>query len=165
MTKHGKGPLLFLDVDGPLIPFGEPQQQAPLDTTSSSYLSRLDPQTEARLAALPCQLVWATTWESEANTEVAFRLGLPPLPVVHWPESTSAGELEDQWFNLHWKTRALVAWAAGRPFAWVDDEITEADEDWVAIHHRGRALLRRVEAAQGITNADLNTIGIWLQAT
>jgi hypothetical protein len=85
--------------------------------------------------------------------------------VVHWPESTSAGELEDQWFNLHWKTRALVAWAAGRPFAWVDDEITEADEDWVAIHHRGRALLRRVEAAQGITNADLNTIGIWLQAT
>jgi hypothetical protein len=86
-----------------------------------------------------------------------------PMPVVHWPEATPAGELEDQWFNLHWKTRTLVAWAAGRPFAWVDDEITNADEDWVATHHPGRALLHRVEAAQGITNADLNTIDKWLR--
>jgi len=164
MTDHGTGPLLFLDVDGTLIPFRQPRHQAPLDPTSDSYLSRLDPQIGTRLAALPCQLVWATTWENDANTEVADRLGLPPLPVVYWPEPTSAGELEDQWFNLHWKTRTLVTWAAGRPFIWIDDEITGADEDWVATHHPGRALLRRVEAAQGITNVDLTAIDIWLQA-
>ncbi|SDD16044.1 hypothetical protein SAMN05216270_10291 [Glycomyces harbinensis] len=84
---------------------------------------------------------------------------------MHWPEPTPEGELEDQWCNLHWKTRTLVAWAAGRPFAWVDDEITKADENWVNTHHPGRALLHRVEAAQGITNADLKTIHAWLKAT
>ena len=84
MTDHSKGPLLFLDVDGTLISFGQHQQQAPLDTTSDSYLARLDPQTGTRPAALPCRLVWATTWENAANTEVAPRLGLPPLQVVHW---------------------------------------------------------------------------------
>lgn len=165
MTDHDNRPLLFLDVDGTLIPFGQSQQQAPLDSKSSSYRSRLNPQAGARLAALPCQLVWATTWENEANIEVAPRLGLPPLPVVHWPEPTSSGELEDQWFNLHWKTRTLVAWAAGRPFVWVDDEITNADKDWVATHHPGRALLHRVQAAQGISNADLDTIDTWLKAS
>lgn len=165
MTDHGTGPLLFLDVDGTLIPFRQARQASPLDSASSSYLSRLDPRIGARLAALPCRLVWATTWESEANAEVAPRLGLPPLPVVRWPEPTPAGEREDRWFNLHWKTRTLVAWAAGRPFAWVDDEITEADEDWVAAHHRGRALLCRVEADRGVTDADLDAVGAWLEAT
>ncbi|GAA1677434.1 HAD domain-containing protein [Glycomyces endophyticus] len=162
---RGTGPLLFLDVDGTLIPFGQSEHQVPLDSTSDSYLSRLDPQIGTRLTALPFQLVWATTWEDDANTVVAPRLGLPLLPVVRWPEPTPADELEDQWFNLHWKTRTLVAWAAGRPFVWVDDEITEADEDWVEKHHPGRALLHRVEPAQGITYADLNTIDTWIRAT
>jgi hypothetical protein len=42
-----------------------------------------------------------------------------------------------------------VTWAAGRPFAWVDDEITDADRDWVSAHHGGRALLHRVESFRG----------------
>ncbi|MGW4520279.1 hypothetical protein [Amycolatopsis sp. NPDC004378] len=32
----------------------------------------------------------------------------------------------------HWKTRPIVEHAAGRPFAWVDDETTDADRSWVA---------------------------------
>ncbi|MEU9895121.1 hypothetical protein ACIBCS_03055 [Streptomyces phaeochromogenes] len=32
------------------------------------------------LMALPCELVWATTWMAEANETVAPRLGLPELP-------------------------------------------------------------------------------------
>ena len=44
------------------------------------------------------------------------------------PES-SEHEREDRWLGLCWKTRPLVEWAAGRPFAWVDDEITGADLD------------------------------------
>lgn len=43
----------------------------------------------------------------------------PELPVVDWPDESEA----DEPAALHWKTRALVDWAAGRPFAWVDDEI------------------------------------------
>lgn len=116
------------------------------------------------LAALPCDLVWATTWEDMANVEISPRLGLPRLPVVTWPEASPEHEREDQWFGLCWKTRTLVGWANGRPFAWVDDEITRADHDWVAEHHHGRALLHPVVASRGLTNADITTLNEWLRS-
>ena len=68
-----------------------------------------------------------------ANQYIAPRLGLPPLAVVTWPEATSAEEEQDERQGLHWKTRTLVRWAAGRAFAWLDDEITNADRAWVAV--------------------------------
>jgi len=40
-----------------------------------------------RLLALPGELVWATTWQGEANEVIAPRLGLPGLPVVTWPDA------------------------------------------------------------------------------
>ncbi|WP_443064246.1 hypothetical protein [Streptomyces sp. NBC_00525] len=89
-------------------------RQAP---RQDAHLARLDPRLGPLLAALPCELVWATTWEDEANIDLAPRLGLPPLPVVHWPEPSNAHEREDQWFGLHWKTRTLLRlarWSPGR---------------------------------------------------
>lgn len=117
-----------------------------------------------RLAALPCDLVWATTWEEEANAEIAPRIGLPRLPVVTWPETSGEHEREDRWFGLCWKTRTLVTWAAGRSFAWVDDEITDADRTWVSTHHSGRALLHHVEPFRGLTNEDIAVLDRWHRA-
>jgi hypothetical protein len=163
MTRHGNRPLLFLDVDGPLLPFGDGPQRDLAGTASNSHLARLNPQIGPRLAALPCDLVWATTWGEEANIELAPRLGLPQLPVVNWPEPSAAHEREDRWFGLHWKTRTLVAWADGRPFAWVDDEITDADRDWVSTHHPGQAILHRVASSRGLTDQDFAVLDQWLQ--
>jgi hypothetical protein len=60
MTDHTARPLLFLDVDGPLLPFGEgPERQGP-NTTPDSHLARLTSEVGRRLAALPCDLIWAT---------------------------------------------------------------------------------------------------------
>jgi hypothetical protein len=111
-----------------------------------SFPGAASPGHLARLARLPCTLVWATTWLEDANTEIAPRLGLPDLPVVAWPEPTEAHQREDRWHGLCWKTRTLVNWAAGRPFAWVDDEITDSDRDWVAAHHCEPALLCTIDA-------------------
>jgi hypothetical protein len=164
VTRHADSPLLFLDVDGPLLPFGDgPQRELP-GTTPTSHLARLDPQAGRRLAALPCELVWATTWEEEANTEIAPRMGLPRLPVVYWPETSDEQEREDQWLGIHWKTRTVVAWADSRPFAWVDDEITAADRDWVSAHHHGRALLHHVASSRGLTDDDFAALDRWLRA-
>jgi hypothetical protein len=69
----------------------------------------------------------------EANEILAPLLGLPALPVLDWPEPS----VEDRYFRLHPKTRSVVAWAGGEDFAWVDDEITEADREWVDLHHAG----------------------------
>jgi hypothetical protein len=165
MTDHAERPLLFLDVDGTLLPFGQDPQRQPGDAAPDSHLARLSPEVGFRLATLPCELVWASTWEDEANAEVAPRIGLPRLPVVNWPEPSAEGEREDQWFGLHWKTRALVQWATGRSFAWADDEITDADRDWVSAHHRGRALLHHVDSSQGLINADFAALDAWLRAT
>lgn len=114
--------------------------------------------------ALPCDLVWATTWMAEANECVAPRIGLPPLAVVNWPEPSDAEE-QDERDGLHWKTRALVAWAKGRSFVWVDDEITDRDRVWASGHHRGQALLHHVDPRQGLTDADYAAISEWLRCS
>jgi len=94
--------------------------------------------------------VWATTWGTEANEVIAPVLGLPALPVVDWPDDEPPAPA-----GVHWKTRGLVAWAAGRPFAWLDDEITDRDRAWIAACHPAPALLQRVDPRRGLTPADL----------
>ncbi|WP_380282946.1 hypothetical protein [Kitasatospora purpeofusca] len=165
MTGSVRSALLFLDVDGPLIPFGGegPYPVFPgAGAEGNPLLSRIDPRHGPRLAALPCEVVWATTWMDAANLCIAPLLGLPPLTVVDWPEP-SDDEEPDAYDGLHWKTRPLVAWAGGRPFAWVDDEITGADRSWVAAHHPAPALLHRVDPRVGLTDGDYAALDSWLR--
>ena len=142
------------------------EQTRPLVKSPSAELAgnpllvRLSPQHGPRLLSLGCDLVWATTWMADANDEVAPRLGLPTLPVVAWPDSDE----DDRGDRLHWKTRELINWAAGRPFVWVDDEITEQDRLFVAAHHGPHALLHRVDHRLGLTDRDFDTIRRWLAA-
>ena len=169
MISHAERPIVFLDVDGPLIPFRarpawrrDPVSDlaAPLHHASGNPLvDRLDPADGRRLVGLGCQLIWATTWRAEANEIVAPRLGLPELLVVEFPDTD-----DEPVHGLHWKTPALVAWAAGRPFVWIDDEATDIDRRWVANQHPGRALVHRVDPFIGLTDADFSSIRRWLTA-
>ncbi|SDN21695.1 hypothetical protein SAMN04487981_104103 [Streptomyces sp. cf386] len=62
MTDQAKRPLLSLDVDGPLLPFGQdPPRELKKDAGPHPQLARLNPEVGIRLAALPCELVWAKT--------------------------------------------------------------------------------------------------------
>nr|MDT0660170.1 HAD domain-containing protein [Micromonospora sp. DSM 115978] len=160
MPTAADRPLIFLDVDGPLIPFRprEAEHRRTATTTDAHpLLHRLDPADGRRLLALGCELVWATTWLADANEVISPRLGLPELPVVTWPDET-----DDPPAGLHWKTMLLVAWAAGRPFVWLDDEITDRDRWWVDEAHRGRALLHRVDPDTGLTETDFAVLHRWL---
>ncbi|MEV7990723.1 HAD domain-containing protein [Streptomyces sp. NPDC086077] len=155
--------LLFLDIDGTLLPFGAADPCPAYGTrlarsAGNPLLSRVDPALGPRLRALGCEVVWATTWMEEANELMAPWLGLPPLPAVDWPEEAERPG------RLHWKTRPLVAWAAGRPFVWLDDEIKAADRDWVSAHHPARALLHRVNHQVGLTDADFAVVAGWVGA-
>jgi hypothetical protein len=165
VTSSPERPLLFLDVDGPLIPFGSsaghPEVAAASTTTvdqGNPLLARLDPGIGPRLMALGCQLVWATTWMEEANEVVARRIGLPKLPVLEWPDAATGGTPR----GLHWKTRPMIEWATGRPFIWVDDEISAMDRQWVDASHPGPSLLHQVEPAKGLSDTDFRVLAGWL---
>ncbi|MEV5715576.1 hypothetical protein AB0L41_16890 [Amycolatopsis mediterranei] len=45
------------------------------------------PSLRPTLLRLGCDLVWATTWLADANECVAPLLGLPPLPVLGFPDA------------------------------------------------------------------------------
>ncbi|WP_326606429.1 HAD domain-containing protein [Streptomyces sp. NBC_01800] len=167
MTGSVERPILFLDVDGPLIPFGPSFSRVQAPAPSSDVvpdqghplLGRLDPALGPRLIALGCDLVWATTWMDDANESIAPRLGLPRLPVVEWPEAPT----DDGPRGLHWKTRQLVGWASNRPFIWVDDEISAMDRLWVAAQHQGPWLLHRVDPNEGLADSDFSALAGWLR--
>ncbi|ARZ72185.1 hypothetical protein SMD11_6609 [Streptomyces albireticuli] len=174
--------MLLVDVDGPLNPYAAKPTRRPdgylthrLSTPRWQAAERrrpaawgmpyerlrplrvwLNPDHGPALATLPFDLVWATTWEEEANDYVAPVLGLPPLPFIAW--SSPRPEPGD---GVFWKTPEVVAWAEGRAFAWVDDDITEADRRWVGAHHDGPALLHRVDPRTGLTAGDFGVLEEW----
>ncbi|MFG2905437.1 hypothetical protein ACGF13_10310 [Kitasatospora sp. NPDC048286] len=116
----------------------------------------LNPDHGPALAALPYDLVWATTWQEEADAFIAPLLGLPALPHIAWSEPRPEPD-----GGVFWKTPQIVAWARGRPFARVDDLITDADRAWVEAHHRGPALLHHVAPKAGLTADDFARLTDW----
>lgn len=158
-------PILFLDIDGTLLPFGGPGMPSvpgPPETwtaASNPYLACIDREMGPLLTGLGCELVWATAWMHEANDVIAPLLGLPSLPVADLPAYAGDRGADD----LQWKTRALVRIAAGRPFVWVDDVIGDADRWWIEADHPGAALLHQVDPAVGLTPADIGVIATWLR--
>ncbi|MFI9485919.1 HAD domain-containing protein [Promicromonospora sp. NPDC052451] len=156
--------VLFLDVDGTLLPFGGagmpavPEAPEVWTTASNPHLARVDRALGPLLSGLGCDLVWATAWMDGANEVIGPLLGLPPLPVAELP--AYAGDQGDD--QLQWKTRALVRIADGQPFVWVDDVIGDADREFVAAEHDGEALLYGVPSEVGVTAPDLAVIAEWL---
>jgi hypothetical protein len=178
MTRLAR-PLLFVDVDGPLNPYAAKPERRPEGYAThrmkpDSWVASnphgrprpaaytrplrvwLNPRHGSRLLELPCDLVWATAWAAEANQWIAPEIGLPALPVIQWPDPREPAEP-----GLHWKTGTILQWAGGRPFCWIDDELTPADQTWVAAHTSAETLLHRVDPRTGLTDEDFALLADW----
>ncbi|MFI0820951.1 HAD domain-containing protein [Streptomyces sp. NPDC021098] len=121
-------PLLFLDIDGvlnPVLPTDGFTAYEILDFTVLLSATHADWLRELSSAY---DLVWATTWEHEANRHIAPLLELPRLPVVEFtgyrprPDDPKLPAL-DLFAGRKWAP--ILRYAAGRPFAWVDDVMPE----------------------------------------
>lgn len=153
-------PILFLDVDGPLNPYMAKPERRPegyktIRARPAGTLWENERHAPLRvwlneshgpeLLKLPYELVWATTWEREANVWIGPHIGLPELPVV---EFTGSGRST----KLHWKTKQLIAYAAGRPFVWVDDECRREDHVYVTKTYGEHGKILRVSPYTGLTD-------------
>lgn len=166
-----KKPLLLLDVDGPLNPWKANPSRRPEGYTTRRLRPEgwknprkrplrvwLKPSHGPELMKLPFELVWCTTWKHEANEMIGPVLGLPELPVITFDRNWKLPTRGD---GTYFKTHDLVAWVAGRPFAWVDDEITDFDRDYVAEHHKAAALLHYINPRTGLLDEDFKALAAW----
>ncbi|MHB9850291.1 hypothetical protein ACSYGO_13745 [Streptomyces krungchingensis] len=155
-------PLLFLDVDGPLNPYAAQPERRPAGYTTIRVALTpgrplrvwLHPDHGRALLTLDYDLCWATTWMDAANRWIGPVIGLPEIPYVDFTGALFA-ERPD---GVHWKTERIVAYAQDRPFAWVDDEQSPADDAYVAARHPAPALLRHVDPRLGLDEDDFTAL-------
>lgn len=171
---------LFLDVDGPLNPYrgtNKPRLRAgyrkyhitpdfwdgrPLGV----WLNRDHGAALLKLArTIDFELVWATTWNDQANVWIAGKVGLPTLPVVEVSPNADG-----------WKFRPIYQAAPEGPVAWLDD--FDHDPDWGVGHPTfvkyrtdyliARAgaptLLHTVSPRYGLTDIDFGAVRDWATA-
>ncbi|MFD9307973.1 HAD domain-containing protein [Streptomyces sp. NPDC060048] len=165
-------PLLLIDVDGPLNPYAAKPQSRPAGYSThrmrpTGWTAAESPKPlrvwlnhghGARLLALAdsYELVWATTWKDEANDWIGPHLGLPRLPFIDWPVMHGRAPR-----GTFWKTQYVLEYAGHRPFAWIDDDITAMDHEYVDMRHPARALLMRIDERIGLVAEDFGTLAAW----
>lgn len=169
-------PLLLIDVDGPLNPYAAKPHRRPDGYQTHRMRPTgweqpwqkplrvwLNPTHGAALQALPFELVWCTTWAHEANEWIGPHIGLPELPVIEWSVH-APGPRHANPHGTFWKTEHVVRWAAGRPFAWIDDDFDDTDRAYVAKHHDGPALLHWISPRDGLLERDFKALEQWARS-
>ena len=146
-------PLLLVDVDGVLNPLVRiavfPRDFA--EHRLEGFRVLLSARHGVWLNALADRfdLVWATTWEDDANRLIAPLIGLPTdLPVIRFGDPERPGT---------WKLPDVAAYVGDRPAAWVDDDLWGDAEAWA----RARAaptLLVRTDPAVGLARRHVKAL-------
>jgi hypothetical protein len=139
-------PLLLIDVDGVLNPtFGGKESKGWVKHKLMGYNVSLNRQHGDWLNALSehFELVWATTWNDDANKYIGPNIGLPKLPVAFMDTSASVGPLET------WKLPSVKAYVGDRPFAWIDDDIHHDVGLW-SYHRKSPMLPMKIDPRMGL---------------
>ena len=165
-------PVVALDVDGVLNPYGEvewhvatpvrvPSQQVPRSPFIRGHGLR-DLEVTVRLNSAHGEwiqrllehvdVVWSTTWEHLANDVIAPLLGIGPLEVAtsvaDWPPTSEQAKNTD---SAAWKAGVLADRYRDRALVWVDDGAEEyrlLGDKW---RHRVPTLVLVPDPSSGLT--------------
>lgn len=160
----GTKPVVLLDVDGPLNPFGAKATRRPEGYLTHRYdwgvqkYSKplrvwLNPLHGPLLDALGAEIVWATAWEYEANNWIAPKIGLGEKDVIDWID----WDLKNP-EHLHPKTKRIAEWMnenrPGQPYIWIDDEPTGRDLTYLTENCNSEVKILRIDPKFGLIEAD-----------
>lgn len=171
-------PVLLIDVDGPLNPYAAKPTKRP-----EGYLTHrmkpkgfeygqglrvwLNPLHGPSLMALEADLVWATMWEGDANKLIGPELGLPELPFIDFgaTKTTIIPKTTEQYIKVYFKSPRIAYKMnknfGGRPFLWIDDEITHHDEEFLAEACGVPVKAMTIDPRIGLTDQDFKEIAEW----
>jgi HAD domain in Swiss Army Knife RNA repair proteins len=152
-------PLLLLDVDGVLNPYGTalpPAGYAPHDLFPDEEPVLVNPAHGAWIteASTVLDIAWATSWNDEANRLLAPLLHIAALPVVTMPPPP---------FDPSDKIPLIAAYARQRPAAWIDDLHTPQAHRWAAAR-TSPTLLITADPAIGLTRESIDHVIAWAGA-
>lgn len=146
--------IIFLDVDGPLNPYNmkfEDEKKNGFNHFKVPYQFSLSldvivhPDHGTKLLQLAedthSSIVWATTWENDANVYIGPRIGLPTLPFVDYTGSTK------KTYGF-WKMPATLEYAGNNRFVWFDDDLLKSDRNYIKANSNGLGIY--VDPAQGL---------------
>jgi hypothetical protein len=148
-------PFLLIDVDGVLNPLAvRPEGDVPSGFVAYDldgfrvFLAREHGSWLTGLS-VDFDLVWATSWEHDADRLIAERVGLPRgLPVITF-ESSQTG-----WMK---KLPDVIRFVGDRPVAWIDDDLGPDEYDW-ASSRAVSTLLIQPDHRVGLTPAHIDRL-------
>lgn len=160
-------PFLLVDVDGVLNAINESQNRKTYDIFQSGpYRIRLRHELSGWLHRLSehFELVWTTMWDEAANAELSPRLGLPNLPYIPCWENSGTPVLWNE-HSLYSKVVGINEHLKDRPFAWIDDEIRDGEQEWARIRDDEVAptCLLRIDAHMGLAEHHVDRLIEWAQ--
>jgi len=142
-------PLLLIDIDGVLSPFGGGLPPGFKRETIGSYEVIWSPRHQEWLFHLSqdFHLVWATTWEHSANESMSPILELGQLAVIEFDRGT--GDT--------WKLPSVQEFIGNRPAAWIDDDLYLDAHKW-AEQRDVPTLLIRTNSSVGLTKEHVDQL-------